>query len=118
MRSHWKLQKTTSEKVSHPLVYLLLNNMATPTSNTEWPSPALAEPVKSLINRAFEIADLKSEDCGERVAKEIFVPTGQMVINKQIFAGSEGMCKYQHSVVCAYGRASDWRRLYGVFRCF
>lgn len=92
--------------------------MATPTSNTEWPSPALAEPVKSLINRAFEIADLKSEDCGERVAKEIFVPTGQMVINKQTFAGSEGMCKYQYSVVCACAGASASCRVYGVFHCF
>lgn len=91
--------------------------MTTPTSNTEWPSPALAEPIKSLINRAFEIADLKSEDCGDRVAKEIFTPTGQMVINKQTFAGSEGMCTCQYSGACAGTGAPGYGWLYGVFCC-
>lgn len=78
--------------------------MATPTSNTEWPTPELAEPIKALINRAFEIADLKTEDCGERVAKEVFVPTGQMVINKQTFAGSQGIFIFQS---CCWGRCMD-----------
>ncbi|KAK5046843.1 hypothetical protein LTR84_007197 [Exophiala bonariae] len=71
--------------------------MATPTSNTEWPSPALAEPVKVLINRAFETADLKAEDCGERVAREVFVPTGKMVINKKTFAGSQAIADLQNA---------------------
>jgi hypothetical protein len=65
--------------------------MTTPTSNTEWPSPAMAEPVKALINNAFEIADSKTEDSGKRMAQEIFSPIGQMVVNKQKFTGWNGM---------------------------
>jgi hypothetical protein len=59
-------------------------------AQTEWPATPVPQPIKQLLGSFFDLGDSKSEDAGRRLVDEIFMPEGQIVVNKRTISGAEG----------------------------
>ncbi|KAK5244172.1 ERMES complex subunit mmm1 [Exophiala xenobiotica] len=67
-------------------------------AQTEWPATPVPQPIKQLLGSFFDLGDSKSEDAGRRLVDEIFMPEGQIVVNKHTISGAEGLIVGQLSV--------------------
>ena len=58
--------------------------------NAEWPSTPVAESVKKLIARFYELVDSTDPESSEKLANTVFVEDGKFVINKREMVGRDG----------------------------
>lgn len=61
------------------------------TAATEWPSIAISESTKTMIDRFFSLLDNKDEAAGSLLADEIFTPDGRACFGHQVFEGTDRM---------------------------
>jgi hypothetical protein len=60
------------------------------TANTQWPSPTFPESTKALLAKLFDLIESKEPDVGQRLATEVFTPTGMTQSGLQKFSGTKG----------------------------
>lgn len=60
------------------------------TLNTQWPTPTFPESTKALLAKFFALVESKDPDSGERLAYEIFTPTGLTKSGAMKYQGTEG----------------------------
>ena len=58
---------------------------------TEWPSTPVPEPFKHLLNLFYSLGDQKSESAGRQLGEDVFIPSGQIIVNKRKINGAAGM---------------------------
>lgn len=66
---------------------------------TEYP-PSFPKPLKEVVALYFALVDSPSPDAGERLATEVFTPSGCLVTPKASFEGSEGKSLLHGTHVC------------------
>ena len=59
------------------------------TKLTEWPS-LFPEPIKEVIALHFTMCESRSPKAGERLATEVFTPSGVLYGTRRTYAGSDG----------------------------
>lgn len=64
--------------------------MGSVTASTIWPALSISDEVKKLVDHFFTLVDLKSDDSGERIAKEVFTKDGIFILADGTFKGTAG----------------------------
>ena len=60
------------------------------TLNTQWPTPTFLESTKALLAKFFALVESKDPESGERLAHEVFTPTGLTKSGAMEQKGTEG----------------------------
>ncbi|KAF9887167.1 hypothetical protein FE257_010421 [Aspergillus nanangensis] len=62
--------------------------MGYPTDTTIWPRPLPSAEIRDLIDRLFLLTDTRTEDVGERLAKDVFTTDGRFMLPYGTFEGA------------------------------